>query len=262
MTDLDRFAAPRSSSKGRLLSSGPLRPWNPSAARRLLRCVVRAGWSIRRPWLKKRLARVHLEEVAGFTIVVLPSVHSPSVFRSGRVLAEVLARELGRGDGCAELRALDLGTGSGIGALVSARAGWRVVAVDVSEEAARCARLNAILNRLEDRIEIRLGDLFEPVRGERFNLVTFNPPFYEGPVSRDEEYSWRAPGIFSRFAEGLPDVLAPGGYALVVFSSDGDEEGFFHALLSNRLEVGPVSKRDFGNEIMTVYKIEPRLNRS
>lgn len=248
--------------EARLFGSALPRPWNPSAARRLLRCVVRAGWSIRRPWLKKRLARVHLEEVAGFTLVVLPGVHSPSVFRSGRVLAEVLAGQLGRGDGRAELRALDLGTGSGIGALVSARAGWRVVAVDVSAEAARCARLNAILNGLEDRIDIRVGDLFEPVRGERFDLVTFNPPFYEGPVSRDDEYSWRAPGIFSRFAEGLPDVLAPGGYALVVFSSDGDEEAFFHALLSKRLQVGPVSKWDFGNEIMTVYRIAPRSDRS
>ncbi|GIW51537.1 MAG: hypothetical protein KatS3mg081_0892 [Gemmatimonadales bacterium] len=242
-------------------SAALLRPWRPSAPRRLLRWVVRAGWSIWRPWLKRRLARVHLEEVAGFPIVVLPGVHSPAVFRSGLVLAEAIRRELARLEGTAERRALDLGTGTGIGALISARAGWRVVAVDISSQAARCARLNAILNRLEDRIEVRVGDLFDPVRGERFDLITFNPPFYQGEASRDEEYSWRAPGIFSRFAAGLSEVLNPGGYALVVFSSDGDEEAFFDALIGAGLEVRPVSGRDFGNEIMTVYRIAPRWDR-
>ncbi len=47
---------------------------------------------MRRPWLREGLVRVHLEEVAGFIIVVLLAVHSPSVFRSGKLLAEVSAR--------------------------------------------------------------------------------------------------------------------------------------------------------------------------
>ena len=78
---------------------------------------------------------------------------------------------------------LDMGTGSGIAAIAAARRGARVVAVDISTEAVRCARINVLLNRVDDRVEIRCGDLFEPVQGERFDLVLFNPPFYAGQAT-------------------------------------------------------------------------------
>ena len=62
---------------------------------------------------------------------------------------------------------LDLGTGSGIGALFAARAGCLVTAVDINPEAVRCARINALMNRLEERVQVLEGDLFAPVAGRR-----------------------------------------------------------------------------------------------
>ena len=58
---------------------------------------------------------------------------------------------------------LDMGTGSGICAVFAARyagASWRWTSI---AEAVRCAGINAQLNHLEHRIEIRQGDLFAPV---------------------------------------------------------------------------------------------------
>ncbi len=60
----------------------------------------------------------------------------------------------------------------------------RVVAVDINPAAVRCAQINALLNQLEQRIEVRRGDLFAPVAGERFDLVLFNPPFLRGAPRR------------------------------------------------------------------------------
>ncbi|MET0303093.1 MAG: methyltransferase, partial [Microbacteriaceae bacterium] len=70
---------------------------------------------------------------------------------------------------------LDLGTGCGIQALHASRFARRVVATDVSERALDFARFTAALNGI-DSIEFRLGDMFAPVAGERFDRIVSNPP--------------------------------------------------------------------------------------
>jgi HemK-related putative methylase len=146
-----------------------------------------------------------------------------------------------------------MGTGSGIGALALARAGQSVVAVDVNPEAVRCARINALLNRLEERIDIREGNLFEPVPGERFDVVAFNPPFFEGTPSDLHDAAWRSTGVFERFASELPRYLAPGGLALVLLSNHGAEEKQCAALRAAGLEVSVHARRDYVSEVLTVW---------
>jgi release factor glutamine methyltransferase len=76
-------------------------------------------------------------------------------------------------------RALDLCTGTGCVALAFARARptWRVTGTDISEQAIALAWENT--ERLGSAHCLRLlaGNLFEPVRGERFELITANPPY-------------------------------------------------------------------------------------
>lgn len=76
--------------------------------------------------------------------------------------------------------ALDLGCGCGIQALFAARHARTVVATDVSERALLYTRFNAALNGIEN-VECRAGNLFDPVRGQRFDLIISNPPFVIGP---------------------------------------------------------------------------------
>ncbi len=78
----------------------------------------------------------------------------------------------------ADARIADLGTGSGAVALAlaSERPGWRVIATDVSEEALAVARANAAGLGLQ-RVEFRRGDWYEPLAGERFDLIVSNPPY-------------------------------------------------------------------------------------
>ncbi|MFC0678466.1 methyltransferase [Lysobacter korlensis] len=114
--------------------------------------------------------------------------------------------------------ALDLGTGCGIQALHAARYADHVVATDISERALAFAAFNAALNAV-DTIEFRLGSLFEPVAGERFDLIVSNPPFVITPRAPGvPEYEYRDGGragdeLIQAVIGGLRDHLAPGGTA-------------------------------------------------
>jgi release factor glutamine methyltransferase len=72
---------------------------------------------------------------------------------------------------------LDLGTGCGAIALAIKRhlPGARVVAVEASAAALAVAARNAVKLGLD--VELRHGLWFEPVVGERFDLVVSNPPY-------------------------------------------------------------------------------------
>ncbi len=74
---------------------------------------------------------------------------------------------------------LDLCTGSGALALAMAKElpASRVTATELSPEAVAIARKNAERNGLAHRVDVRIGDLFAPVAGERFDLIVSNPPY-------------------------------------------------------------------------------------
>ena len=74
-------------------------------------------------------------------------------------------------------RVLDLGTGCGILAVLSALEGAEVVATDISKKAIDCAKKNARAHGVHHKIDFRVGDLFAPVRGEKFDTILFNPPY-------------------------------------------------------------------------------------
>jgi methylase of polypeptide subunit release factors len=226
----------------------------PPRGKMLVKPLARTWLTIRHQILGRRHRRLALETVDGVPLIILPTVFNPVLFRTGTFLARhlVSAQSPAR-EQSGEARALDLGTGCGIGAIFAARLAYRVVGVDINPQTVRCARLNVLLNGLEDQVDIRPGDLFGPVAGERFDLVLFNPPFYRG-VPRDAlDQAWRAPDVFERFAAGLRDALAPGGRARVVFSSDGEWTALRANLRANGFEPKPVVQTDFGNEVLTVY---------
>ncbi|HBL30917.1 MAG TPA: methylase [Acidobacteria bacterium] len=215
------------------------------------------GHLLQRPLLRRRLRRVGVEEVDGVPLVVLPDVFNPVVFRTGTLLARTVATSpwAAPREGS---RALDLGTGSGVGAVFAARRGHRVLAADVNPAAVRCARLNALLNRLEDRIEAREGDLFAAVAGERFDLILFNPPFFRGAPRDPLDHAWRGTDVLERFAAGLPAALAPGGTLLLLLSTDGDGPTLLTALERQGFTIETAARREYWNEVLTVHAVVRR----
>src|SRR5262245_39419269 len=108
------------------------------------------------------------------TFAVQPD-HVVGVSPPGLLLAHLTVRR-------AVPRALDLGCGGGVQALLAARHAESVVGVDLNPRALTFARFNARLNGVRN-VEWREGDLFAPVAGERFDLVVSNPPYVVSPES-------------------------------------------------------------------------------
>lgn len=76
----------------------------------------------------------------------------------------------------ADLRVLDIGTGSGAIALSlkKARPEWEVTASDISSDALSLARENAQANQLE--VTFVQSDVFSAIEGE-FDIIVSNPPY-------------------------------------------------------------------------------------
>jgi HemK-related putative methylase len=227
-----------------------------TAVNPLARALSLLWLHLRRPFLLRRVRRITIEHVDGVPLVVWPDVLNPVVFRSGELFARTLASEKFAPSGGHEASALDMGTGSGICAIFAARNGYRVTAVDLNPEAVRCARINVMLNRLDHRIEVLQGDLFAPVEGQRFHLILFNPPFYRGEPKNPFDMAWRATDVFERFAAGLDAALASDGRALILLSTDGDADGMLAALAGSGFRSVPALRRNYGNEVMTIYAVE------
>jgi release factor glutamine methyltransferase len=136
-----------------------------------------------------------------------------------------------------ELRALELGTGSGAVALalLVERKRARVTATDISAAALELAARNADRLGLVDRIRLVEGDLFEPVAGERFDLVVSNPPYLaRGEASElapeiahePERALFSGPSgfeVIDRLVAGAPAALVPGGWLALETAPDQAE---------------------------------------
>ncbi|MBS1675243.1 MAG: methyltransferase [Actinobacteria bacterium] len=169
-----------------------------------------------------------LDEVAlGGT---LPADHVLGVGGASRTLASLVMP-------VAVDRALDLGTGCGIQALLVSRHAGSVVATDISERALAYAELNALLAGVHN-VEFRRGSMFEPVAGEAFDLIVSNPPFVITPRDADvPEYEYRDGGLVGdalveAFVRAAPAHLVPGGSAQLL----GNWESIGATLGMKRLE--------------------------
>lgn len=152
----------------------------------------------------------------GTTIVVPPGVQP--ITPVSNLLGEAVQAHVRPGH-----RVLDMGTGSGVNAVLAAAAGAEVVAVDVNPAAVQAARANAVRNHVAELIDVRLSDVFSDVKG-RFDLIVFDPPFRWFPprelaerATTDENYQ-----AMRTFFEYADEHLEHDGSMLIFFGTSGD----------------------------------------
>lgn len=154
------------------------------------------------PWLAARLTR---EERARILALVAARVETrkPAAYLLGRAyqmgfpfhvdervivprsfIGELLASEDALPlvpDADAVGSVLDLCTGSGALAVIAAHAFpyAEIDAVDISADALEVARINVAMHGLEGRVALHHGDLFQPVKTKRYDLIVTNPPYVD-----------------------------------------------------------------------------------
>jgi release factor glutamine methyltransferase len=108
---------------------------------------------------------------------VTPAVLIPRP--STETIVEHVLQHARRTPGFAAPAIADICTGSGAIAVALAKhlPKARVIATDISPEALEIARFNAKEQKVEDRIEFRLGDFLQPIQGQRFEYLISNPPY-------------------------------------------------------------------------------------
>jgi release factor glutamine methyltransferase len=145
---------------------------------------------------------------------------------------------------------LDLGSGTGLFAIVASKLGAReVVATDLSPAAVECTKRNAQRNRAP--ISVRSGDLFDPVRGEKFDVIVTAPPQMPAPPGvRGPE--WGGPDGLLYFDPILLQALKyleEGGQLITLLTSLADTKRFEGTLSESfRFRALPKGRREISRE--------------
>jgi release factor glutamine methyltransferase len=111
--------------------------------------------------------RLQISKKNTIHLSVAPQVHYPDPY-ANTIASAMLVRP---GD-----RVLDLGCGAGgYGIAAAARGAGEVFFTDIDPAAVNCALQNAARNGVRP-VDGRVGSLFKPVRGERFNIIVTTLP--------------------------------------------------------------------------------------
>lgn len=190
-------------------------------------------WGRFQELLARRLRREPLQYILGETefmglrFVVTPDVLIPRPDTES-LLETILDLEEERGD-TRPIRAADIGTGSGVIAIVLAKSlpYLTMVATDVSSSALAVAHANARAHEAQDQIDFRQGDGLAPLDG-KFRYLVSNPPYIAEPevaglepeVRDFEPHLALTPGQdplhwYRTFAGAGANFVEPGGYLVV-----------------------------------------------
>lgn len=144
-------------------------------------------------------------------------------------------------DGLASPRVLDVGTGTGLIALMLAQRfpTASITAIDIEPDAVAEARLNADRSPWGERIDVQLGDFceFTALHSGRYDAVVSNPPYFTSTLKSDTRAR-----MLARHGEGLDyatlihtcanGLLAPGGTLTIVSPADREADITFAMELS------------------------------
>lgn len=99
---------------------------------------------------------------------------------------------------------LDLCTGSGAIAISLAKYidESKIIGVDISQEALKIAKKNAISNEVEGKVSWIKSDLFQDVKPQKFDIIVSNPPYIKKDIISTLE----------RQVQKEPKIALDGGY--------------------------------------------------
>ncbi len=160
---------------------------------------------------------------------------------------------------------LDIGTGSGVIAVFSAYKGAKkVVAVDINPDAYRTAKENAKLHGFENRIEVRLSDVFKAIKdNEKFDVIVANPPFsdksskdYVEGTMFDEGFKFHQ-ALF----EGAEKHLDNNGRIYIAQSNFGNVEKMLELADQFGFNVEKIGEHPIANDPRVFYAFELTKNK-
>jgi len=179
--------------------------------------------------IKKPIKR----QVGRKKFIIYPNVFDP-VFQDSQFLAKKLKFIIPK-----KSIVLDMGTGSGIQAIFAAEIASKVIAVDINPFAVKCARENIKLNKLDNKITVKKSNLFENIKKEKFDVIIWNPPFYNRkPINILEKACGDTDNkTLIKFIDSAKNFLNKNGFVLLVISDSLDYVIFLDVLRKNNCQL-------------------------
>ena len=160
---------------------------------------------------------------------------------------------------------LEIGTGSGLVSMYASLLTDDITATDINYNALELAERNFKLNNI-DTIKLEFGDLFEPVKNKKFDVLLFNTPYLPTDTDDiiDDDLNYAFDGgldgrnVIDRFLNEAPNHLNDKGIIQMIQSSLSDTERTLD-ILDSKGFIAEVAKseRFFFEEIVLInaYKI-------
>lgn len=127
---------------------------------------------------------------------------------------------------------LEIGTGTGIVAMYASRITDKITVTDINFDAVELAEHNFKKNGIEN-IEILFGNLFEPLKNRKFDVILFNTPYLptENGDVIDDNLNYAFDGglngrkVIDKFLDEVKNYLNEKGIVQIIQSSlSGNEE--------------------------------------
>ena len=128
----------------------------------------------------------------GVTVKVFSGVFHPGLFYSTTFLINFLLAQKIRNKSL-----LELGCGTGLLSIISAKNGAVVTASDLSHQAIKNITSNAVQNQA--KITIIYSDLFDRIEQKPFDWIVINPPYYARSPKNEAELAWHCGQEFEYF---------------------------------------------------------------
>ena len=160
---------------------------------------------------------------------------------------------------------LEIGTGSGLVSMYASLLTDDVTATDINYNALELAEKNFKLNNI-NTIKLEFGDLFEPVKDKKFDVILFNTPYLptdsDDIINDDLNYAFDGGldgrKVIDRFINQVSNHLNEKGIVQIIQSSLSDNDRTLDMFDRNGFvaEIGE-SEKFFFEEIVLInaYKI-------
>ncbi|MCL2116781.1 MAG: class I SAM-dependent methyltransferase [Methanobrevibacter sp.] len=157
-------------------------------------------------------------------------------------------------------KVLEIGTGSGIIAIYASKMTEDIVATDINFNAIELAEKNFASNGLKN-IQLFLGNLFEPVKNQKFDVILFNAPYLPTESSEilDDNLNYAFDGgldgrnVIDKFLNQVKNHLNHGGRVQLIQSSLSNIEETLNKLndLGFKVEI-TATEKFFFEEIVLI----------
>ena len=126
---------------------------------------------------------------------------------------------------------LEIGTGSGLVSMYASLLTDDVTATDINYNALELAEKNFKLNNI-NTIRLEFGDMFEPVKNEKFDVILFNTPYLptdsDDIINDDLNYAFDGGldgrKVIDRFINDVSNHLNDKGIVQIIQSSLSDND--------------------------------------